>query len=98
MTITQEDVRHVARLSRLAFSDEEIQRFTSDLTRIVDLVQQLDTLDLSQIDLDIHPEYDAMFRDDIEKQLYPKTVLLKNAPQEEEGFFRVPRILEEASE
>lgn len=94
MTITEKEVRHVALLSRLQFTDAEIQRFTHDLARIIDLVNQLDTLDLSQVEMDIHPEYDAVYREDIDKQLYPRELLLKNAPQEEDGFFRVPQILE----
>ena len=96
MTLSQETVEHVANLARLALSDEEKERYTQELSNIVDLIQSLDELDLSDIDLEVNPQ-PTHTRDDIPSNIFESGALLKNAPEPEEGFYRVPRILDNAS-
>lgn len=93
MTITQETVEHVAKLARLELTPDEIQRYTQDLGKILSLVEQLNEVDLSQIEVEMDVNAPTNFREDKPIREFSREALLKNAPHEEDGFFRVPKIL-----
>jgi aspartyl-tRNA(Asn)/glutamyl-tRNA(Gln) amidotransferase subunit C len=95
--ITEETVSHVAKLARLDLTPDETQRYTQELSKILHLVDELSELDLTGSELDVVPEHPTLFRDDTEIREYNREELMANAPQEEEGFFRVPKILDEGS-
>ena len=92
------DIRHVAKLARLALTDDEIATFGPQLGSLmthVDALAQLDTANVPAT-AQVVPSRNVQ-RDDV---LRPETMLsraaaLQNAPQAEGGFFRVPRILAE---
>ncbi len=93
MTITQETVAHVAKLARLELTPEETTRYTQDLGNILKLVEQLDGLDLSSISVELQVTEPTVFRADKGLREFERKDLLANAPHEEDGFFRVPKIL-----
>jgi len=93
MTITQETVEHVAKLARLELTPDEIQRYTQDLGKILSLVEQLNEVDLSQIEVGMDVNTPTNFREDKPVREFNREALMKNAPHEEDGFFRVPKIL-----
>lgn len=93
MTITQETVEHVAKLARLELTPDEVERFTQDLGKILNLVEQLNEVDLSQVDTLLEVTAPTVFRADCAVREFSREELLKNAPHEEDGFFRVPKIL-----
>ena len=93
MTITKETVEHVAKLARLELTPEETERYTQDLGNILKLVEQLNELDLSQIEVALQVDAPTVFRADQGVREFSREELLGNAPHEEEGFFRVPKIL-----
>ncbi len=93
--ISEETVSHVAKLARLELSSDEIPRYTQELSKILHLVDQLSELDLSSSELEIAVEHPTLFRRDEARKANSREELLANAPQEENGFFRVPRILDE---
>lgn len=95
MTITRETVEHVARLARLELSTEETERYTQDMSNILGLVEQLNQLDLSNVQVDLQVNEATVYRPDAGIREFTREELLANAPQEEDGFFRVPRILED---
>jgi aspartyl-tRNA(Asn)/glutamyl-tRNA(Gln) amidotransferase subunit C len=92
------DIRHVAKLARLALTDEEIATFGPQLGSLmthVDALAQLDTENVPAT-AQVVPSRNVQ-RDDV---LRPETMLsrgaaLQNAPDTQAGFFRVPRILAE---
>lgn len=94
MNITEDDAKHVALLARLALSDDELKQTTQELSKILTLVEQLNQVDLSGIEVDLHSDHPALTRPDEAKTDYDRDVLLKNAPEPEDGFYRVPQILE----
>ena len=93
MTITQETVEHVAKLARLELTPEETQRYTQDLSKILSLVEQLNELDLSDTEVGLAVDAPTVFREDKAVREFSREELLANAPHEEDGFFRVPKIL-----
>lgn len=93
MTITQETVQHVAKLARLELTPDEVERFTQDLGKILTMVEQLNEVDLSSIELSLHAEQPTVFREDKSVREFTREELMANSNNEEDGFFRVPKIL-----
>jgi aspartyl-tRNA(Asn)/glutamyl-tRNA(Gln) amidotransferase subunit C len=94
MSISREEVLHVAHLARLEFSDEEVERFTTQLADILNYVAKLNELDTSEVE----PTYHAIplsnvFRKDEVKPSFPLDEVLANAPERENGFFAVPKVI-----
>lgn len=94
MTITRDTVEHVAKLARLELSTEEVDRYTEDLSQILTLVEQMGELDLSDVELGMTLDNPTVVREDKGIRTFSREELMENAPNVEDGFFRVPRILE----
>lgn len=94
--ITNEDVRYVAQLARLNLSSEEMETFTGQLNGILAYMDKLNELDTTNVEPLSHAidVYNA-FRDDVVRESLVREVALKNAPETEHGFFKVPRIIED---
>jgi aspartyl-tRNA(Asn)/glutamyl-tRNA(Gln) amidotransferase subunit C len=94
--ISEEQVRHVALLSRLDLSGEEIDRFTRDLNEIIDYVGKLNELDTAGVPPTSHPiPLKNVFREDEPRPSLANDQALANAPDSEGPFFRVPQIIQE---
>jgi len=94
--ISREDVLHVARLARLALSDEEVERMRQELDGILGYIDKLSTLNTEGVEPTSHavPLTNVM-RDDEPQPSYPRDEMLANAPDRAGELFRVPRIIEE---
>ena len=93
--ITKKEVEHVAKLARLELTEEEKEKFTVQFSNILDYFNQLSEVNTENIEPMAHaiPMVNVM-REDKVKLLYTRDELLANAPLEEDGFFKVPRITE----
>ena len=89
------DIEKVARLARLELSDEEKSTFGSQLEQILTYMEQLNRLDTSGVEPTSHaiPVYNV-FREDEVRSSLPQEEVLAIAPDEEDGHFKVPRIIE----
>jgi aspartyl-tRNA(Asn)/glutamyl-tRNA(Gln) amidotransferase subunit C len=92
--ITEETVKHVAKLARLALTPEETVQYAQELGKILGLIDQLSELDLNSENTSLKAAHPTLFREDIVKKEIDTETLLANAPQKENTFFRVPQILE----
>lgn len=94
--ISEEAVRHIALLSRLECSDAEIHRFAGDLNAILEYVEKLRELDTDAVEPTSHamPQTNV-FRDDEVRPSLSNEQALANAPEAEEGHFRVPPIIQQ---
>ncbi|HZN02148.1 MAG TPA: Asp-tRNA(Asn)/Glu-tRNA(Gln) amidotransferase subunit GatC [Candidatus Polarisedimenticolia bacterium] len=93
MAISLDEVRRIARLAHLAFGPEEQERFTRQLSAILDHVKMLERLDTKEVEPTAHAGTGAALRDD---QIVPpldEETALENAPEAERGLFKVPRVL-----
>ena len=91
MAITRDQVLHVARLARLALTEEELERLGGQLNAILDAVSKVSELDLTDVPPTSHPlELVNVLAEDEPRPALPRDVALANAPQVEEGAFRVP--------
>ena len=90
MQLTVEQVRHVAELARLGLSDDEMERLSGELSKILDYIDQLEQLDTSTVEPTAQVGGLAdVFRDDAIEASLPVRVALANAPASEGGYFRV---------
>jgi aspartyl-tRNA(Asn)/glutamyl-tRNA(Gln) amidotransferase subunit C len=95
MKITKEQIQHIAVLSRLNLSEEEKDLFGSQLSSILDYMDQLNELDTRETEPTSHVlSLSNVMRDDILASSLPGEEALKNAPSRSENFYRVPRIIE----
>jgi len=94
--ISRKDVEHVARLSRLALSDAEIEKMREQLAAILAHIDTLRALDTEQVEPTSHavPMENVMHEDEPRPSL-PQEAMLANAPDRSTDFFRVPRIIED---
>ncbi|MFO7264254.1 MAG: asparaginyl/glutamyl-tRNA amidotransferase subunit C [Bacillaceae bacterium G1] len=94
--ISREQVQHVAHLARLTLTPEEEERMTRDLNKILMFFQKLNQLDTDDVPPTSHVlELTNVMRDDVKRPSWPLEEVLKNAPDEENGMFRVPAVIEE---
>ena len=99
MELSREEVRHVATLARLALSEEEVTLFSRQLSQILTYVQTLNELDTSQVEPTSHVVPMAnVWREDEVTPSCDRKVILGNAPDRTEEFFRVPKIITEGGQ
>lgn len=93
--ISKDQVKHVANLARLAVTDEEVEMFTKQLGDIINYAELLNELDTENVEPTTHVlDLKNVMRKDEPKEWIKKEDALKNAPDQKDGQFRVPSILE----
>jgi aspartyl-tRNA(Asn)/glutamyl-tRNA(Gln) amidotransferase subunit C len=89
--IEREQVLHVARLSRLKLSDEEVQAMQGDMSSILDHVDRLSEIDIEGVEPTSHVvPLENVLRDDLPSPSLARDLSLSQAPDPSEGAFRVP--------
>jgi len=93
--VTIEQVRYIASLARLRFTDEEEERLATEMNDILGYVVKLDELDTSGVQpmshvLDLH----NVFRDDVVEARISREEALKNAPDADSVYIRAPKVIE----
>lgn len=95
MSVTKKDVQYVAHLARLQFSDEEVESLVNDLNKILDYMADLEELDTTGVEpLEHVTDLEYRFRKDEAKPPVDHEDALKNAPDADSDYFRVPRVIE----
>jgi aspartyl-tRNA(Asn)/glutamyl-tRNA(Gln) amidotransferase subunit C len=95
-TLSRKDVAHLARLARLAVTDEELDLYAGQLSAVLDAVAQVQKAAVEDVTPTTHavPMTNVM-RPDVARPSLPRDVVLAGAPAAEDDRFRVPRILQE---
>ncbi|MCR5833823.1 MAG: Asp-tRNA(Asn)/Glu-tRNA(Gln) amidotransferase subunit GatC [Selenomonadaceae bacterium] len=96
MKISEQDIKTVASLSRLRIPPEEAQEVTSQLDKFLTYVENLQAIDTTNIEPTTYAlPMQNVFRADVVKPSLQREDALSNAPLKEDGYFKVPRVLEE---
>ena len=96
--IDKAQVRKVAKLSRLELSETEVEEFTGQLSAILDYVEKMNELDTEGVEPLAHClPISNVFREDDARESLGTDAVLANAPQRDEDFFKVPKILDDSS-
>ncbi|MDV3258310.1 MAG: Asp-tRNA(Asn)/Glu-tRNA(Gln) amidotransferase subunit GatC [Sphingomonas sp.] len=95
MSVNADQVRHVARLARLALGEEEIGKMVPELNNILKWVEQLEEVDTTGVEpLTAVIENKLRLRDDVVDDGDCREDILSNAPDAQHGFFAVPKVIE----
>lgn len=95
MKITREQVEHVAHLARLNLTEEEKDSMTKDMAAIIGFADQINALDIADVKPTDHViPINNVFRDDVIAPSMDREKLLSNAPNQEDGCFSVPKVVE----
>ena len=86
------DIRHIAKLARLKLDEEQAEKFTQQMSSIVDMVARLPEIEDTAVELD--PANPMILREDVVQPSLRREEVLQNAPQVEAGCFVVPRVVE----
>jgi aspartyl-tRNA(Asn)/glutamyl-tRNA(Gln) amidotransferase subunit C len=96
MSLNRRDIENIARLARLALTEQEIPLYVEGLSRIMGLVAELDRADTSQVEPMAHPlpGQRARLRADAVTETDRHQLYQQNAPQVEAALYLVPRVIE----
>ncbi|MGT2743198.1 Asp-tRNA(Asn)/Glu-tRNA(Gln) amidotransferase subunit GatC [Streptococcus plurextorum] len=99
MKITEAEVRHVANLSKLSFSDAETAEFATTLSKIVDMVELLNEVDTEGVAITTTmADRKTVMRADVAEAGTERELLFKNVPEKENNYIRVPAILDDGGD
>jgi aspartyl-tRNA(Asn)/glutamyl-tRNA(Gln) amidotransferase subunit C len=94
MSVTVKEVEYVAKLAKLRFMPDEMEKFTSQLNQILAYMEKLNELDTTNVEpLAQIMELQNILREDIVKPSLPVEEVLANAPAKNEKFFKVPKVI-----
>jgi len=95
MTLKNEDVRNIAQLARLQISDATVEQLTTDLSNILALAEQMKAVDTTNVTPMAHPmDASQRLRCDEVTEIDQRDKFQKIAPDVEDGFYRVPKVIE----
>jgi aspartyl-tRNA(Asn)/glutamyl-tRNA(Gln) amidotransferase subunit C len=95
MSVTSDQVRHIAKLARIAMSDEELERLVPEINNILGWVEQLGEVNTDGVEpLTAVIDQKLRLRDDIVTDGNIRDEVLDNAPEAQHGFFAVPKVIE----
>jgi aspartyl-tRNA(Asn)/glutamyl-tRNA(Gln) amidotransferase subunit C len=95
MSVSPEQVRHIAKLARIAMSDAEIDRLAPELNAIIGWVEQLSEVNTDGVaPLATVIDQKLRLRDDVVTEGNIRDEILANAPEAQHGFFAVPKVIE----
>ncbi|KAF1298632.1 asparaginyl/glutamyl-tRNA amidotransferase subunit C [Enterococcus sp. JM4C] len=96
MAISEEEIKHVAKLSKLEFGKEELVGFTDQLGKIIDMVELLEEVDTEGVAFTSNViETVNVMRQDRAQSGWNRDELMRNVPETEDGFIKVPAIIDE---
>lgn len=95
MSVDEKTVRHIARLARIAVTDEEVAPLAKELSSILDWVEQLGEVNTDAVEPMASVEDMALpLREDAVTDGNIQDKVTKNAPGRDDGFFAVPKVVE----
>jgi len=95
MSVTKEDVQYMAHLARLQLEDEQAEGLKEDMNKILGYIDKLEQLDTSDVEpLEHVTDQPTNLRKDEAKEPISHDDALKNAPDADSDYFRVPRVIE----
>ncbi len=94
MSVTKKEVEHIANLSKLKFREAELENFTVQMNQILTYMEKLNELDTENVEPLSHPVPDKnIFRKDEPQKSVSREDALKNAPDHNDEFFKVPKVI-----
>jgi len=93
--LTSEAIRHLASLTRLSMSDEEVEKMRDEMSNILDNIAVLNEINTDSIDPTGHSvDLKSVLRDDVSTDSLPTTDILRNAPNHDEDLIKIKPVFE----
>ncbi len=93
--MNREEVVHIAEISKLEFTDEELDTFAVDFSDTMDLIDRIKNIDTSKVKATFHVNDTVNnFREDVVEKSLPPEEALKNTPSKKYGYFEIIRFVE----
>lgn len=94
MPLSRAQVEHIAKLARLNLTSDEIDKYTRELTVILTYIDQLQAVDTTGVEpKNQFITAENVFREDIPEDSLPRDEALRNAPDHDDGYFHVPKVI-----
>jgi len=95
MQISDNEVKHIAKLARLNLSEEEMGSYKKNLEEILEFADTINHVNTDNINetIGINENYNVFRKDEITQEESDKEALLANAPSQDEGMFRIPKVI-----
>ena len=99
MQISDEEIIHIAKLARLKITDDELNEYKKNLQEIVDFADTINSVNTDDVGemISVNENYNVFRKDEIRLSLQRED-LLKNAPSQDEGMFRIPKVINQITE
>ncbi len=95
MALTPDDIASIAHLARVGIEPDALAPLAADLSNVLDLVKQLQAIDTTGVEPMAHPASASLWlRDDEVTEVDQRDTLQAPAPQTQDGYFLVPRVIE----
>ena len=94
MSLSNDQVGHIARLARIALSDTELEATRAKLDGIFGLIEQMQAVDTTGVEPMSHPQEFPRLRPDVVTETDRRDAFQKVAPQTEAGLYLVPKVIE----
>ena len=95
MEIKKEDIKHIANLSMLNLSDEEIEKYTKDMEQIVNFANKVNEIDTSSTEISAFSNDNVnIFRKDEVRKSLSRELLLSNAPSSNGEAYSIPNVMD----
>ena len=95
MGLSDDDIQKIARLARLEISPDEVPEYVSNLSNILDFVQQLEVVDADNVVPMAHPlDMAQRLRDDVVTETDNRSEFQAQAPETENGLYLVPKVID----
>lgn len=94
MDISREEIIHIAKLANLKLTEEEIEKNVHDMKDILNFANTVNNVNTDNVDESIGAtkNYNVFRKDEI-KEFGDRDILLSNAPDQEEGMFKIPKVI-----
>ena len=94
MAISKEEIIHIAKLASLNLSEEEIEKYTGDMQEILEFANMINKVNTDGMNETVAAnEKSNIFRKDEVINFENRELLLQNAPSQDEGMFRIPKVI-----
>lgn len=94
MTVSKEELLHIANLADIKIKDEEIEKYLNNLQDILNYTELLNSINLDELDETIGANDSSnVFRKDEIAQFDNKEGIMENAPEKERNMFKIPKVL-----
>lgn len=92
--VDKDTVDHIAKLARLNLSEKEIETYTIDMEEILSMANMINSLNTDDVKETIgaNVKYNVFRKDEV-KEFGNRELLLKNAPSQDDGMFRIPKVI-----